>query len=333
MAEPGLSEPGLSEPDVPAGAPLIELGPESTTNEPPSGNREFAPEDLAPPSVDLGNGSNELPGDVPGDLPAADAPATDGAQPNQGSQLRRRGAPRSRSARGKGTLRRASANSARSAAVQLDFNGRLTGGYDHDGRPGDDGIMVLLQVQPGGEVAREYLGPLELELRDPRPQAGYKLVSRWDFDASTVTAHYGKTLFGEGVHLEVPWETVPACSGELELVARMLTEDGRRLTTSRKVMIHPPGTHSPGVHPPAAHPLALATDPELALLDAAGGSTGPAAVSVESTQPAQGRQKRAVPAGWDESAAWTAERPRPLSTLGNAVPAEPSLLPDVLGPQ
>lgn len=183
-------------------------------------DEESENDDLKPPSVDLGEGA----GADPVNTPEAGDSSQYGPGPTFGGPMRLTAAQRPASPSG----------------TRLILNPRVTGGCDLDDCPGDDGLMVLVQTVDSSDKPTKVLGPVTLELRDPRSDSAIPL-GHWDIDASVIATKYGKTLFGEGVHLQLPWSGSPPPSGTWQLTATLLTEDGEWLSDQRKITIEVAG--------------------------------------------------------------------------------------------
>lgn len=65
-----------------------------------------------------------------------------------------------------------------------------------------------------------------------RDDAGaMRRIERWDFTAQETAAAWQSSQLGDGLHLELPLAKSPIADGELELWARVVTDDGRKLLT------------------------------------------------------------------------------------------------------
>lgn len=120
------------------------------------------------------------------------------------------------------------------------LNQRLTGGYDFDGRPGHEGLLVVIEPQNG---SRQYVatpGELIVEVTNPAADPVQSQVARWDFDAIEAAALMKESLFGRGIHLKLPWPGAPPSQEELSLSVTFETPDGRQLRANRKLLLSPP---------------------------------------------------------------------------------------------
>ncbi|MBI1248740.1 hypothetical protein GC197_12980 [bacterium] len=128
--------------------------------------------------------------------------------------------------------------------TQFELNPRLTGGYDMDGKSGDDGIMVVIEPK---NAAGQYVpesGPVSIVLLDPAFSGQEGFVDRWDYDAADATKHIKKTLMGKGVHLKIPWAEGKPEHEALQLHVRYTTPDGEVLQVKKDIRIDLKGKQS-----------------------------------------------------------------------------------------
>ncbi|HEV3024828.1 MAG TPA: hypothetical protein VGX76_20265, partial [Pirellulales bacterium] len=86
------------------------------------------------------------------------------------------------------------------AVRQITLNRRLTGGHDTDGRPGDEGVMVVVEpLDAEGELI-EVAGDISVILLDPAQQGEATHVARWDFTAEEAAKYLKRTPMGDGLH-------------------------------------------------------------------------------------------------------------------------------------
>ena len=132
---------------------------------------------------------------------------------------------------------------------QLVLNRQLTGGYDADGRPGDDGIMVV--IQPRDDRGRPVEAPADVAvvLLDPAyqgeagtersraPSEARSRVARWDLTAAETAARFRKAARDGGMQLKLPWPADPPRHSQLYLFVRYTTSDGRNLQAEGPIEI------------------------------------------------------------------------------------------------
>ena len=120
---------------------------------------------------------------------------------------------------------------------------RVTGGLDLDGKPGDDGLRVVLQPKDGqGDVVKRA-GALEIELFDLAIDAGERRLGKWEFTVDQAAKEWVSGLLGvSGYSLQLPWPEgkVPE-HDHLTIAVRMTTLDGRPLTAQKDITVQLPG--------------------------------------------------------------------------------------------
>jgi hypothetical protein len=176
---------------------------------------QFDERQLQPPKVDLG----------PSDAPSSDAPSQ--APP---------------SAAGRPRIEQDLDDFSRGADVDLKvarivLNSRLTGGYDFDGRPGDEGLLLVVEPQ---NAAGQYLplpGQLEVEVTDPSRGGSEARLARWEFDASETVRAVKKSLLGRGIHLQLPWPGALPRSETLLVSVRYTPPTGESFAARREIRV------------------------------------------------------------------------------------------------
>ncbi len=120
---------------------------------------------------------------------------------------------------------------------RIALNRSLTGGWDLDGRPGDEGIVVL--VEPRDAAARSVAAPaaVSVVLLDRGLPGDAARVARWDLTAGQAATLFRRTPSGDGIYLELPWPAAAPVHGHLHLFVRYTTRDGRKLEANRELDI------------------------------------------------------------------------------------------------
>lgn len=146
--------------------------------------------------------------------------------------------------------------------TNIALNRQLTGGYDRDGLPGDDGVMVVIEPRNSSGQFVPQAGAVYVKLTDPQAPATDRPLAQWQLTAEQAARKIRRSLLGRGVHLELAWPARPPRRKELELSVIYATADGRKLTAQRKVRIDPPRDPSRCWTPvsDAAAPEAPSTD-------------------------------------------------------------------------
>ncbi len=126
-------------------------------------------------------------------------------------------------------------------AVKISFS-RVTGGLDLDGKPGDEGVrVVLLPEDAEGDVVKRA-GTVEIDLFDLALVGGNQRIGHWNFTVDQV-AHEWVGGFGvDSYSFELKWpgDRLPQ-HRELTVSARFTTLDGRKLSAQKAIKVQLPG--------------------------------------------------------------------------------------------
>lgn len=130
------------------------------------------------------------------------------------------------------------------SATHLTFNAVHTGGVNLDGRPGDDGLAILLEtLNDQGEFVPQ-VGKVSVVLLDPALEGADARVARWDFNEDQVRASQSVLAQQRGIALTMPWPTAPPQNSTLRLFVRLETADGQRLQADQELSVSLPGQAS-----------------------------------------------------------------------------------------
>ena len=186
----------------------------------------------------------------------------------------------------------------------IKFNALLTSGQDRDGKPGDDGLSVmLLPVDAHGDLVK-LAGELELELFDMALEGAQQRLGQWQFSTEEVRQHWHKGFLSTGYLFQLDWQRPPQ-SSELTLHARLTIPDGRRFDATTQVKLVPPGQ----VQSPVAQAGYEAPGPRTRQNPPAGAGAGQAAAPGRATV----RRPAIRPAGAPPRPLRSGLQPNPLA--------------------
>jgi hypothetical protein len=203
--DPGTMEPPAIEvPDIPSETP-----PRRSTLNRPAGEAGETPEklDLDPPSVEL--------------------PAPESSEPTPARPAAPEPIP--------------STKPADTKITHLHLSPVMTGGADLDGRPGDDGLTVVIEPRNAGDEFVPEAGAVSVVVLDPSKAGEAARVARWNFAAAETREKLASSAAARGIRLQMPWPATPPASQRLHLFVRYETADGRQLQTDREIFLTPQG--------------------------------------------------------------------------------------------
>ena len=124
-----------------------------------------------------------------------------------------------------------------SRAQQIQILPALTGPYNADGQPGDEGITVGLQPvdEQGGLVPAA--APISLVVIDPAIADESARVARWDLSAEQIAGFTQNLPQGQPLRLVLVWPSGPPRHNRLHLFVRYITADGRKLQADMPLQV------------------------------------------------------------------------------------------------
>jgi hypothetical protein len=213
------------------------------------------PERVAPGSGVPEGEPAELPPDDSGELPELEplrdndgangqAPAGSGATG---------GAPGGHSAAAASSGPRGNSQ-ASSTVERIVINPQGTHGYDSDGKPGDDGLRLLVEPRDRRGRIVHVPGELHVELYQPTSE-GEIPVARWVFTAEQTAQRLAATPEGQGMEYTLRWPAAPPSQRQVKLYVRYLPQDGGEVTDELPLVVRlsaatvrrmaPPGGRQP----------------------------------------------------------------------------------------
>ena len=117
------------------------------------------------------------------------------------------------------------------------LNSRLTGGYDFDGRPGDEGLLLVIEPQDKSGTYVASPGELTITVHDPTKRGEDARIAQWQYSAAESTELLRQTLLGKGFHLQLPWPNEMPEQSELAVSTTYRNPHGNYLRTRRTIRI------------------------------------------------------------------------------------------------
>lgn len=244
---PALTPTGPPEPVTPQ-PPIVELPSQPQSQLPETLRPKATPPAAEEPKVEPSapQPSAPQPSAPPPSAPPPAAPAgSEPARPH-GSAGRTRAKPVSRPAPTPARPLAASARNPSSTPVPAVASGRverivlnpsLSGGLNADGKPGDEGLTLLIEPQDSHGRTLARAAPVSIVVLDRQARGEAARVARWDFSAEQVAKRLRRTSVGSGIYLELPWPLQAPAHGELQVFVRYTPDEGRRLEAEMPLAI------------------------------------------------------------------------------------------------
>ncbi len=125
------------------------------------------------------------------------------------------------------------------ARIEVD---KLSGGYDADGKPGDDGLAVYLRVYDQTGDAIKAAGEIEIQLWDLEAGPDQLLVGHYIFDVEHAMKNWYGKFMTYHYALKCPWRQSPPAHAEITVKARFVDYlTGQVFTDQRLCRVTLPG--------------------------------------------------------------------------------------------
>ena len=92
-------------------------------------------------------------------------------------------------------------------------------------------LLTVVEALDENNEPVDLDGEVSLMVMTPEASGQLKRVKRWNFTAAETHSAWQSSDLGDGLHLELPLEAVSLPKAPLELWARLVTADGRKLLT------------------------------------------------------------------------------------------------------
>lgn len=127
-----------------------------------------------------------------------------------------------------------------SPITEVVINKSVSQGKNSDGRPGDDGIELLIQPKAADGSVVDEAGNLTITLIDPAADQGERQLGKWSFLKEEASLFFAEDEFdNRGILLDLKWEMIPI-NKRLTVYVRFETSDDRVMETTSDIFIDPP---------------------------------------------------------------------------------------------
>ncbi len=114
--------------------------------------------------------------------------------------------------------------------------GRSTGGFDHDGLPGDELLQVVVEPRDYDDHAIKAPGTLQIYALEITPQGVKTPLCMWDISAEQLRHSWKQGLLSTGYTLTLPWKQFPV-NEQVRVVVRFVTPDERVYEADKDIKV------------------------------------------------------------------------------------------------
>src|SRR5262245_7144877 len=114
--------------------------------------------------------------------------------------------------------------------------GRMTGGYDNDGLPGDEALQVVIEPRDAADHSIKAPGRVQVTALEINFQGVKTPIGEWSIGPEQLRQSWKQGLLSTGYVITLPWQKPPQ-SENLRVVARLTLPDGRVYEADKDVKV------------------------------------------------------------------------------------------------
>jgi hypothetical protein len=144
--------------------------------------------------------------------------------------------------------------------------GPLSGGYDNDGLPGDEALVVVLEPHDLDGQAIKAPGGLRIDVFDVAPNGLMSAIAAWEVAPEQLHRTWRNGFLSTGYYLLLPWQKWPS-QPKVRVVANFRLPDGRLFQADKEYGIRLPAAplpppvplrvDGPALPPPPCQPVPM----------------------------------------------------------------------------
>ncbi len=114
--------------------------------------------------------------------------------------------------------------------------GRSTAALDHDNKPGDELLQVVIEPRDESDHTIKAPGTLQIIVLEIHPQGSKLPLCQWDIDAEKLRQSWKQGLLSTGYTLTLPWKVLPTTE-MVRVVVRFVTPDQRLFEADKDIKV------------------------------------------------------------------------------------------------
>lgn len=122
------------------------------------------------------------------------------------------------------------------AGVRRIVLGRLTGGYDNDGLPGDEALQVVIEPRDLSDRSLPSLRQVQITALEIDPRGVKTPIGEWTVAGEKLHNSWKQGLLSIGYHVIVPWKRLPQ-SETVRVVVRTTLPSGAAFEADKDVKV------------------------------------------------------------------------------------------------
>jgi hypothetical protein len=120
---------------------------------------------------------------------------------------------------------------------EIDWHPVLCRARNTDGKPGDDGLyLVIIPRNKHGEFVPE-VGNLTLVVEEPLADGSVSRIGRWEYSIDEVRDLFEQVGSAPGIHVAMDWQERSPTGTQVDVYAKLTMEDGTTMVNRRTVSL------------------------------------------------------------------------------------------------
>ncbi|MEI8210694.1 MAG: hypothetical protein WCI02_00960 [Planctomycetota bacterium] len=122
----------------------------------------------------------------------------------------------------------------------IDFHPTLCRGHNFDGKPGDDGLSVVLVTCNDQHQFVPGEGTMTIVAEETLPDGQSARLGRWEIPSAQLQDCMEPIGAGQGYHLRLPWENAFPETTEIDVWVRFAMTDGTKVVNRKQIHLRKP---------------------------------------------------------------------------------------------
>lgn len=135
----------------------------------------------------------------------------------------------------------------RNAVTSIVINRQISRGEDLDGKPGDEGLSLLLQPIDAQGNVRKSAGHITVRVTESRSPNVERQIGLWQFTPEEAKSFFVKDEYAQqGILLHLPWDNLTPKGNQLNVLVRFTHSNQQAIESKARIRIVPPAnSYSP----------------------------------------------------------------------------------------
>jgi hypothetical protein len=123
---------------------------------------------------------------------------------------------------------------------EIEFHPSLCRGHNLDGKPGDDGLYLVLVPRNTEQQFVPNVGALTIVAEETNASGETSRIGRWEFRPDELKDWMEPIGNGQGFHIQLAWDQVVPKGTVIDVYARFMADDGTMMVNRKQIHLRKP---------------------------------------------------------------------------------------------